>query len=289
MKDKTCSIECLELYNKGVVIPTGERLQVLRGDQGTEVTKADYRKFCLDLGITLQFAAPSTPQQIGANERAGQTIVNIVRCLLADSGLPKFLWGELMQTAVYLSNRSPHAALNNGTPYKALYGKDAYLGHLRVVGARAFVHQETYTKKLEHRAWEGRLVGYSMDSKAYRIYNAETRRVRESRNVIFLETPYIVPPPSPDVGGYDDSAFTHDSHDDMVRDVRNYTFNQSLDSHPPSHAVGGQAVTVLLDHIRRVTDQDLGLHPAGSSPNADSGPGPMGSQPGGDGLPRLGE
>ena len=41
-----------------------------------------------------------------------------------------------MQTAVFLSNRSPHAARNNGTPYKALYCKDAYLGHFRVIRAR---------------------------------------------------------------------------------------------------------------------------------------------------------
>ena len=67
--------------------------------------------------------------------------MNIVRCMLADSTLPSLLWGELMQTAVYLSNRTPHAALNNGTPYKALFGTDAHLGHLRVVGARAFVHE----------------------------------------------------------------------------------------------------------------------------------------------------
>ena len=80
-----------------------------------------------------------------------------------------------MQTAVVLSNRSPHAALNNRTPCKAFFGKVAYLGHL---GCRAFVHHETYTKKLEHRVWEGRLVGESMDSKSYRVYNAEARRVR---------------------------------------------------------------------------------------------------------------
>ena len=101
-----------------------------------------------------------------------------------------FLWGNLMQTAFLLSNRSPHAALNNGTPYTAVYGEDAYLGHLRVIGSRVFVHHETYTKKLEHHAWEGRLVGHSMDSKSYRVYNAETRHVRESRNVIFIETPF---------------------------------------------------------------------------------------------------
>ena len=66
-----------------------------------------------------------------------------------------------MQTAVYLSNRVPHAALGNITLYRALYGKHANLGHLREIGARAFVHVETHTRKLDPKAWEGRLCGYS--------------------------------------------------------------------------------------------------------------------------------
>ena len=181
MKDKTHSAESLALFNKGTVIPTGERIQRLRRDQGTELKNADVRQYCLDTRIKLEFGSQNTPQQIGANERAGRTIVNIVRCFLADSGLPNFLWGELWQTAVFLSNRSLHAALDNGTPYTALYGKDAYLGHLQVIGSRAFVHHETYTKRLEHRAWEGRLVGYSMGNKSYRVFNVETRRAGESK------------------------------------------------------------------------------------------------------------
>ena len=47
-----------------------------------------------------------------------------------------------MNTAVYVSDRVPLAALANETPYKALYGKDAHLGRLRAIGARAFVHVE---------------------------------------------------------------------------------------------------------------------------------------------------
>ena len=42
---------------------------------------------------------------------------------------------------------------------------------------------------LEDNAWEGRLCGYSMNSKAYRIYSNKTRRVTERRNVIFIDTP----------------------------------------------------------------------------------------------------
>ncbi|CAB1113505.1 unnamed protein product [Ectocarpus sp. CCAP 1310/34] len=183
MKDKTCSVDSLALFNKGTVVPTGERIHCLRGDPGTEFTSAEFRRYCQDIGIKLEFASPNTPQQIGANERAGRTILNVVR------------------------------SLQNGTLYKALYGKDAYLGHNRVIGSRAFVHEETHTRKLEHLAWEGRLVGYSTDSKSYRIYNSETRRARVSRNFVFIETPPVAP--ALDEGGFDDGEFTYDNHDDM--------------------------------------------------------------------------
>ena len=190
-----------------------------------------------------------------SNERAGRTIAGIVRCLLYDSGLPHFLWGELTQTAVYVSNRVPHAALANETPYKALYGKEAHLGHLRVIGARAFVHVETHTKKLEHRAWEGCLVGYSVDSNSFRVYNSSTRSVRESRNVIFIEAPSVLPEPDL-VSGFDEGEFTYDDYD-MVRDVRNCTSTLDLSSPAAAdRAVEDLSVRDLLEQIRETTDRD---------------------------------
>ena len=44
-----------------------------------------------------------------------------------------------MATA-YLKNRTPHKALKMETPFKMLHGKEADLLHLRVVGAKLFVH-----------------------------------------------------------------------------------------------------------------------------------------------------
>ena len=87
-------MDSFALFNKGTMIPTGERIQRLRGDQGTELTSADVRQYCLDTVIKLEFAFQNTPQQIEANERAGRTIVNIVRCLPTDSGLSTFVWGS---------------------------------------------------------------------------------------------------------------------------------------------------------------------------------------------------
>ena len=181
-----------------------------------------------------------------------------------------------MKTTVYLSNRTPPAALQNGTPYKALYGKDAYLGHLRVIGSRAFVHEEVHTNKLEHRDWEGRLVGFSEGIKFYRIYNSEARRVRVSQNVIFIYTLSIAP--SLDAHGFDYGELTCDDHDDMLRDVQSYTSNHSADSLSPERAVGDLSAIECLEQICETTDRDLGLASAGSTP-ANDAPGTSGDTP----------
>ena len=97
-----------------------------------------------------------------------------------------------------------------------------------MIGSRAFVREAVPTNKLEHRAWEGRLVGFSEESKSCPIYNSETRRVRVSQNVIFIEAPSVTP--SLNACGFDDGDFTYGDHDDMLRDVENYTSNHSTDS-----------------------------------------------------------
>ena len=174
-----------------------------------------------------------------------------------------------MQTAVYVNNRVPHAALANERPHKALYGKDAHLGHLRAIGARAFVRVETHTKKFEHRAWEGRLVGYSVDSKSFPVYNASTRSVCESRNVVFFETPSVLPEPDL-VSGYDEGEFTYDDYDDMVRDVRNNASKLDLSSPAADRAVEDLSVRDRLEQIRETTDRDLAFNPASSEPSGGS-------------------
>ena len=118
LKEKNSAVDTVQLYNQTVVIPSGlSLLERLRADKEGENTGAAFRKYCLDVGIKLKFASTNTPQQIDANERIDRTLAGMVRCLLSDSGLPPFLWRELFLTASYLSNRAPHAALGNKTPF----------------------------------------------------------------------------------------------------------------------------------------------------------------------------
>ena len=170
----------------------------------------------------------------------------MVRCLLADSGLPHFVWGELFLTASYLCKRAPHSALNHETPYKILHGKDADLRHLRVIGARALVHVETHQEKLDPRAWEGRVVGFGQESLAHRVCHAGSQTVRESRNVIFTETPSVVAAPDFEAA-FDEGTFAYDELDDLVRDVRNFLPRNDLGSSSRSRTSGDASVLRLLE------------------------------------------
>ena len=86
--------------------------------------------------------------------------------------------------------------------------------------------------------------------------------MRVSQNVIFIETPSVAP--SLDARGFDDGEFTYDNHDDMLRDVRNYTSNHSADSLSPERAVGDAVGNLspieLLEKNCETTNRDLGLH-----------------------------
>ena len=137
--------------------------------------------------------------------------------------------------ASYICNRIPHLTLDMETPYKKLYGKSADLSHLEIIGVRAFVNIRN-SNKLRHTSWEGMVCGSSeTESNSYRIWNPKTRRVVESRNVVFIETPpnlllvarRLSPQQDLESPSYDFSDDTLDdnyvSHDDMLRDVQNYT------------------------------------------------------------------
>ena len=65
---------------------------------------------------------------------------------------------------------------------------EAHLGHLRAIDARAFVHVETHTNTLAHRAWKGRLIGYRVGSNSFQVYHSSTRSVPVSYTHLTLPT-----------------------------------------------------------------------------------------------------
>ena len=218
---KNEALTSLVNFAQDVVTPLGPRVRRLYTDNGKEYVNSDFRDYCKTTGVVQTFTAPHTPQQNGNSERDGKTIMNMTRCLLHEARLSKHLWGEIAASSFFWINRLPHKALKGDTPYYRMFGKQADVSFLRVIGARAFVHVEGHTTKLQPKAWEGVLVGYNNDSPSFRVYNRETKRITSSRNVTVIDEPQVVLPAADESGDPDfDVEAKPDSPDDDIINKR---------------------------------------------------------------------
>ena len=58
--------------------------------------------------------------------------MGLIRSMLKDKSLPLELWGEAINTLVYVLNRSSTKSLQGKTPYEMWSGKKFKLSHLRI-------------------------------------------------------------------------------------------------------------------------------------------------------------
>lgn len=165
-----------------------KNLKVIRSDRGGEFSSAAFRKYCEIWGMKHEYTGPYTLQQNGVVESKNRTVVEMARCLLKSGGLPIRFWGEAVSTAVYIINRSPTHALQNKTPFEVWHGVIPSVKHLRVFGCLAFALIPAHKlHKLDEKSERCIFVGYSGESKAYRLYNPIFCRNIISRDVIFYE------------------------------------------------------------------------------------------------------
>lgn len=109
--------------------------------------------------------------------------------MLSSSGIGKCFWGPAVQTAAYLTNRSPSSAIENGkTPFEIWERVKPDVHNLRVFGSPVHVHiPKECRKKLDAKSWKGPFVGYS--SCGYRIWHPQLKKIVVARDVVFEETP----------------------------------------------------------------------------------------------------
>jgi hypothetical protein len=111
----------------------------------------------------------------------------MARALLKQRGMSAVFWGEAVVTDVYIINRSPTKALNDRTSYEAWHGRKPTISHLRVFDCLTFSKELGHIGKLDDRNTPGVFIGYAEGSKAYRILDPGTQRVRTMRDIVFDE------------------------------------------------------------------------------------------------------
>ncbi|GJU37838.1 putative ribonuclease H-like domain-containing protein [Tanacetum coccineum] len=159
-----------------------------RCDNGTEFKNRDIIELCGSKGIKREYSNARTPQQNGVAERKNRTLIEAARTMLADSFLPNTFWAEAVSTVCYVLNRVLVTKPQNKTPYELITGKIPIISYIRPFGCHVTIlNTIDHLGKFEGKSDEGFLVGYSLNSKAFRVYNLETKRVEENLHINFLE------------------------------------------------------------------------------------------------------
>ena len=73
-------------------------------------------------------------------------MLDTVRCMLSNSSLLEFLWGEALRTMAYILNQVPSKSVPK-TPYELWSGKKPSLHHFHVWGCKAEVSPITHSQR----------------------------------------------------------------------------------------------------------------------------------------------
>ncbi|GKE42840.1 putative ribonuclease H-like domain-containing protein [Tanacetum coccineum] len=157
-KDETSGI--LKAFITGIENQINHKVKIIRCDNGTEFKNNDLNQFCGMKGIKREF----------------------------NSLLPTTFWAEVVNTACYVQNRVLVTKPHNKTPYELLLGRPPSISFMRHFGCPVTIlNTLDPLGKFDGKADVGFLAGYSINSKAFRVFNSRTRNVKENLHINFLE------------------------------------------------------------------------------------------------------
>nr|GEY71392.1 hypothetical protein [Tanacetum cinerariifolium] len=160
----------------------------VRTDRGTEFLNKTLNAFFKEEGIKHQTLTARTPEQNGVVERRNRTLVEVARTMLSASQLPLFFWAEAIATACYTQNRSIIIPTHRKTPYHIINDRKPSIKHLHIFCCICYITRDGENlDKMKEKGDQCILVGYSTQSKGYRVYNKRTRIIVESIHISFDE------------------------------------------------------------------------------------------------------
>ncbi|GBM82191.1 Retrovirus-related Pol polyprotein from transposon TNT 1-94 [Araneus ventricosus] len=189
IKSKDQVFDCFKKYLAKVERELNSKIKSMRSDSGLEFCNKEIEKFLTKLSFKTERTSIYTPEQNGIAEKFNRTAMDGVRAMLYDSGLQPKFWAEALLTIVHAKNRCEHKLTSPRTTIEIWSGFKPSERHFRIFGSLAYVHIPKFKiNKLQPRAKLGILVGYSLQTKGYRIFLPNENKVIETINVYIDES-----------------------------------------------------------------------------------------------------
>jgi transposase InsO family protein len=189
LQEKSQTQETLKGFLRWAQNEFGLRIKKIRSDNETEFKNSQIEGFLEEEGIKHEFSSPYTPQQNSVVERKNRTLLDMARTMLDEYKTPDRFWAEAINTACYSINRLYLHRILKKTSYELLTGKKPNVSYFRFFGSKCFILVKRGRKsKFSPKAVEGFLLGYDLNTRAYRVFNKFTGLVEVSCDIVFDET-----------------------------------------------------------------------------------------------------
>lgn len=143
------------------------------------------------MGNMLMTSSTYSPELNSSAEKMKGTLLDKVGTLIKEANLPLQYWGEALQHAVFLHNRTVTSFLDMWNPCEVLLGTTPKSSSINKFGYSAYmhVHKQNHNTELHNYAEKGFYLS-SMKS-LYRIQSFLTKLVVETKHVSFQEERFL--------------------------------------------------------------------------------------------------
>jgi hypothetical protein len=156
------------------------KIKKIRSDNGSELKNSKIEDYYDKKGVKHEFSAKYTPQQNGVVERKNWTLIDMARSMLLKHNVSDSFWTEAINTACHTSNRLYCHRLLKKTPYELLIGRKSNISYFWVFRCKCYILRKgSCLSKFQSKCDECFLLGYSLNSKAYRVYNQSSGLVEK--------------------------------------------------------------------------------------------------------------
>ncbi|GJR35615.1 putative ribonuclease H-like domain-containing protein [Tanacetum coccineum] len=189
-KDETPGvlIDFLTLVQRGL----HAQVTTVRTDKGMEFLNKTLHAYFAKEGIRHETSTTRTPEQNGVVERRNRTLVEAARTMLSAAKVPLFFWAEAIAIACFTQNSSLVIPRHEKTPYHIINAQKPSVKFFHIFGSLCYIVKDGENlDKMKEKGDACIFVGYSTQSKAYRVFNKRTRMIVETIHVNFDELPQM--------------------------------------------------------------------------------------------------
>nr|GEZ65235.1 hypothetical protein [Tanacetum cinerariifolium] len=181
-------IEFLRLVQRGLQA----QVRIVRTDKGTKFLNQTLHAYFAAEGILHQTSVARTPKQNGVVERRNCTLVEVVRTMLSAAKVALFFWAKAIATTCFTQNHSLVIPRHEKTPYHIINDQKPSVKFFYMFGSLCYIVRDGKNlDKMKEKGDACIFVGYSTQSRAYRVFNKRTRVIVETIHVNFDELPQM--------------------------------------------------------------------------------------------------